>query len=455
MKLIVAIVCSLFSITLAQQCQIETCEDLENALVEAEKQVEVLVEENQRATQKQKRLQDKLRQLNFKVFPAGKLFASCQELHDQRERQAGPYQIQPSMDYSPFWVICEFDDDFGYTYLYPNMTNEFGLTAPPLADGGCDPRGCYKDQVHYNSTTIDQIEALMEVSSHCQQKIAHNCSVNAISRYAYWTDRRGLYELEYWDGSHDDTTKGCQCSLNEGQECSNLHNAFNLCNCDDLNTDAYDEGIITNMEHLPVMRLNYGDSGKRYAWIEYNLGPFVCSGKDYLYPSDVLYSDFHFKAAFNESSPYIVDPSYGLLPLKFSNIIYDQTYGSINANLSKDYFTFTAPTDGIYKIELNLALQGDSGIQYQFTFRINNEPVKYISRDLISQANPSYPSISRDTYEATLYRGDELTIMTEVASYGLRDASSYGILEECSTSDVKHSCSFITGQILERIDPKV
>ena len=60
------------------------------------------------------------------------------------------------------------------------MTNEFGLTAPPLADGGCDPRGCYKDQVHYNSTTIDQIEALMEVSSHCQQKIAHNCSVNAI-----------------------------------------------------------------------------------------------------------------------------------------------------------------------------------------------------------------------------------------------------------------------------------
>ena len=83
-------------------------------------------------------------------------------------------------NFSPFWVICEFDDDFGYTYLYPNMTNEFGLTAPPLADGGCDPRGCYKDEVHYNSTTIDQIEALMEVSSHCQQKIAHNCSVNAI-----------------------------------------------------------------------------------------------------------------------------------------------------------------------------------------------------------------------------------------------------------------------------------
>ena len=83
-------------------------------------------------------------------------------------------------NFSPFWVICEFDDDFGYTYLYPNMTNQFGLTAPPLADGGCDPRGCYKDEVHYNSTTINQIEALMEVSSHCEQKIAHNCSVNAI-----------------------------------------------------------------------------------------------------------------------------------------------------------------------------------------------------------------------------------------------------------------------------------
>ena len=43
-------------------------------------------------------------------------------------------------------------------------------------------------------------------------------------------------------------------------------------------------------------------------------------------------------------SSYIVDPSFGLLPLKFSNIIYDQTYGSINANSSNDYFTFTAPT---------------------------------------------------------------------------------------------------------------
>lgn len=96
-------------------------------------------------------------------------------LHDAPMRAA-----EINHKFSPFWVICEFDDDFGYTYLYPNMTNEFGLTAPPLADGGCDPRGCYKDQVHYNSTTIDQIEALMEVSSHCQQKIAHNCSVNAI-----------------------------------------------------------------------------------------------------------------------------------------------------------------------------------------------------------------------------------------------------------------------------------
>ena len=65
MKLILAI--TLLSITLAQQCQIETCEDLENALAKAEEQVEVLAEENQIATQKQKRLQDKLRQLNVRL----------------------------------------------------------------------------------------------------------------------------------------------------------------------------------------------------------------------------------------------------------------------------------------------------------------------------------------------------------------------------------------------------
>ena len=53
-------------------------------------------------------------------------------------------------------------------------------------------------------------------------------------------------------------------------------------------------------------------------------------------------------------SSYIVDPSFGLLPLKFSNIIYDQTYGSINANSSNDYFTFTAPT-GIVSVTFALA----------------------------------------------------------------------------------------------------
>ena len=57
-------------------------------------------------------------------------------------------------------------------------------------------------------------------------------------------------------------------------------------------------------------------------------------------------------------------------------LLIDRIQGlTTNSHLSKpSSATNETSKDGIYKIELNLALQGDSGIQYQFTFRINNEP---------------------------------------------------------------------------------
>ena len=64
MKLLFVSLFSIFSQSIAQQCQIETCDDLESTLEDAESQVSVLLDENQDAQQKQKMLKDKLRPLN-------------------------------------------------------------------------------------------------------------------------------------------------------------------------------------------------------------------------------------------------------------------------------------------------------------------------------------------------------------------------------------------------------
>ena len=43
------------------------------------------------------------------------------------------------------------------------------------------------------------------------------------------------------------------------------------------------------------MQLNYGDSEYSHSWIEYDLGPLKCSGKEYFYPSEIKAASFKFK----------------------------------------------------------------------------------------------------------------------------------------------------------------
>ena len=49
------------------------------------------------------------------------------------------------------------------------------------------------------------------------------------------------------------------------------------------------------------------------------------------------------------------------------------------------------------------SLQTDLSRHNRIHFHDDLEKVKYISKDLITQANPSYPSVSRDTYEGKFW----------------------------------------------------
>ena len=49
-----------------------------------------------------------------------------------------------------------------------------------------------------------------------------------------------------------------------------------------------DSGILTNKSQLPVMKLSYGGSMNRFAWISYKLGflKFFGRAKNVIYPSE-------------------------------------------------------------------------------------------------------------------------------------------------------------------------
>ena len=54
---------------------------------------------------------------------------------------------------------------------------------------------------------MDQIEALISVSEHCEQEIINNCTVNTLTGYAWWLDRNGD-RYQYWHGDRDETALG-------------------------------------------------------------------------------------------------------------------------------------------------------------------------------------------------------------------------------------------------------
>jgi len=48
-------------------------------------------------------------------------------------------------------------------------------------------------------------------------------------------------------------------------------------------------GILRSKDQLPVTSVNYGDSSNLYSYIEYDIGPLICKGKEYYYPHEKRY----------------------------------------------------------------------------------------------------------------------------------------------------------------------
>ena len=112
-----------------------------------------------------------------------------------------------------------------------------------------------------------------------------------------------------------------------------------------MRNDLIDRGIITALSQLPITRLNYGGSARPFSWVDYDLGPFKCLGRNNVFPAEIKSTDFSFMVATTGTSALIRKN----WPVPFSDTVFDNAYSSISSN-----GTFIAPLHGFYRFELQV-----------------------------------------------------------------------------------------------------
>ena len=75
---------------------------------------------------------------------------------------------------------------------------------------------------------------------------------------------------------------GCQCALSE--TCQTFEKPT-LCSCDSRGFNVTDVGVLSS-DQLPIYGLYHGGSHTPYSFINYDIGPLICSGKKGFYPSE-------------------------------------------------------------------------------------------------------------------------------------------------------------------------
>ncbi|CAK9823551.1 Nrx-IV [Anthophora retusa] len=180
----------------------------------------------------------------------------------------------------PFPVVCEFYSD-GRVRTIVRHNNE---RMTPV-DGFQEP-GSFVQDIIYDAD-MDQIEALLNRSTDCRQRISYECVQSKLFNSpvpqgeqfrpnSWWVSRHNQ-KMDYWGGALPGSRK-CECGI-----LGNCVDPTKWCNCDsDLAGVLQDSGDITEKEYLPVKQLRFGDTGTPVDKKEgrYTLGPLICEGDD-------------------------------------------------------------------------------------------------------------------------------------------------------------------------------
>ena len=150
-------------------------------------------------------------------------------------------------------------------------------TAKTTLVQGCEPRGCYKRDIHYNGINLLQLGKLTAISAHCEQFIKYECHGTKLllngNMFGWWVSRDGD-KMTYWGGANSIPLYKCACGVT-----GTCANSAYECNCD--KTDSVwreDSGLWTNKSHLPVMQLRFGDISPPNELGYHTLGKLRCYG---------------------------------------------------------------------------------------------------------------------------------------------------------------------------------
>ncbi|XP_040565302.1 neurexin-4 [Lepeophtheirus salmonis] len=188
--------------------------------------------------------------------------------------------IDSSGPLPPFEVRCEFFPD-GRNVTYVGHKNEDATKVD-----GFEGHGTYVQNIFYD-TTMANMEALINRSNTCLQRLAYDCKRSRLldastgdsdkfDPFGWWVSRQNK-KMDYWAGSLPGSRK-CECGLS-----GTCFSPEKWCNCDSGHDDwEQDAGDITQKEYLPVRALHFGDTGTPLDRKEgrYSLGPLECEGDE-------------------------------------------------------------------------------------------------------------------------------------------------------------------------------
>ena len=179
---------------------------------------------------------------------------SCSVIRKHVSGVTGNYVIDPdgAGGLAPFTVYCDMSDKNGAGVTVISHDSERRTHVR-----GCDGAGCYSRDIHYRGVSLSQLASLTRVSSHCKQFIKYECYKSMIFKggFGWWVSRDST-KMKHWGGASPGSGK-CACAITNSCADSSYG-----CNCD-RNDDTWreDSGLLTDMTHLPVKQLRFGDIG--------------------------------------------------------------------------------------------------------------------------------------------------------------------------------------------------
>ncbi|CAF4422472.1 unnamed protein product [Rotaria socialis] len=193
--------------------------------------------------------------------------------------------IDGSGPLSPFSVLCRY----GSKTEILNVTEigHYHELESYVSSGYQLPNSIYSQAINYR-VPLPEVFAVIDRSYVCKQYIEYTCFnsrlLNYPNPYGWWIGRTNQ-TMDYWGGSEVGTGK-CSCGLD--MTCANP-NLF--CNCDSqAAVELKDAGYLTRKEFLPVLRVEFGDTGPAGSpqYGRYQVGRLTCEG-DLLYDNTITF----------------------------------------------------------------------------------------------------------------------------------------------------------------------